>query len=155
MPLEVSRNCDVTLSSASTTLDCSAELVGVLASDDNADSSDANVLASEVPAEVLVALVEDVSSSGQGYGVDPSVLGRTSAQEVAWAMFGDRPMFGVGPGEGRRVGDPLHQFGLGHLPSPSFFSSRAAILSCSARRVPATSPSVIDDARSSSRRSAW
>ena len=59
MPLEVSRNCDVTLSSASTTLDCSAELVGVLASDDNADSSDASVLASEVPVEVLVALVED------------------------------------------------------------------------------------------------
>lgn len=46
----------------------------------------------------LVALLTDVSSSGVTYGVDPSVLGRTAAQEIAWAMFRDRPMFGFGPG---------------------------------------------------------
>ena len=46
----------------------------------------------------LVALVDDVSQAGSSYVVDPSVLGRLAAQEVAWAMFRDRPAFGFGPG---------------------------------------------------------
>lgn len=46
----------------------------------------------------LVALVGDVSHAGSNYAVDPSVLGRMAAQEVAWAMFRDRPLFGFGPG---------------------------------------------------------
>ena len=46
----------------------------------------------------LLVLVADVSGSGPKYGVDPSVLGRIAAQEMAWAMFRDRPIFGVGPG---------------------------------------------------------
>jgi hypothetical protein len=46
----------------------------------------------------LIALVTDVSGSGLNYAVDPSVLGRMAAQESAWAMFRDRPMFGFGPG---------------------------------------------------------
>jgi hypothetical protein len=59
MPLEVSRNWLVTSSSALTTLDCSEALLGVLASDDNADSSEAMLLASEVPVDELsVLLVE-------------------------------------------------------------------------------------------------
>lgn len=44
----------------------------------------------------LLAVVGDVGSK-QVYDLDLSVLGRTSAQEVAWAMFGDRPIFGFGP----------------------------------------------------------
>lgn len=59
MPLDVSRNWLVTSSSALTTLDCSEALLGVLASDDSADSSEAMPLASEVPVyELLVLLVE-------------------------------------------------------------------------------------------------
>ncbi|MDH6196790.1 hypothetical protein M2272_003443 [Mycobacterium frederiksbergense] len=46
----------------------------------------------------LVALVADVSRAGSDYVLDPSVLGRIAAQEVAWAMFRDRPLFGFGPG---------------------------------------------------------
>ncbi|NRI66960.1 O-antigen ligase family protein [Rhodococcus sp. MS16] len=46
----------------------------------------------------LTALIADVSESGPQYGIDPSVLGRKAAQEIAWAMFRDRPMFGFGPG---------------------------------------------------------
>lgn len=46
----------------------------------------------------LTALVADISESGPQYGIDPSVLGRKAAQEIAWAMFRDRPMFGFGPG---------------------------------------------------------
>ena len=43
----------------------------------------------------LVALGTDVS--GSTYAVDPSVLGRMAAQQSAWAMFRDRPVFGFGP----------------------------------------------------------
>lgn len=46
----------------------------------------------------LVALAGDVLRAGSNYVVDPSVLGRIAAQEVAWAMFRDRPLFGFGPG---------------------------------------------------------
>jgi O-antigen ligase len=46
----------------------------------------------------LVALVADVTRAGATYVVDPSVLGRMAAQEIAWAMFADRPWFGFGPG---------------------------------------------------------
>ncbi|MFV8165928.1 O-antigen ligase family protein [Mycobacterium sp. 134] len=46
----------------------------------------------------LVALAGDVLGAGSNYVVDPSVLGRIAAQEVAWAMFWDRPVFGFGPG---------------------------------------------------------
>jgi hypothetical protein len=46
----------------------------------------------------LVELVADVSGSAANYSVDPSVLGRTAAQEMAWSMFRERPMFGFGPG---------------------------------------------------------
>jgi O-Antigen ligase len=46
----------------------------------------------------LLALVADVSRAGSSYVVDPSVLGRIAAQEVAWAMFRERPLFGFGPG---------------------------------------------------------
>ncbi|CAM3983257.1 O-antigen ligase family protein [Smaragdicoccus niigatensis] len=45
----------------------------------------------------LLALLKDVGTD-HIYGVDPSVLGRTTAQEIAWAMFHDRPAFGFGPG---------------------------------------------------------
>lgn len=46
----------------------------------------------------LTALLADISESGPKYGIDPSVLGRKAAQEIAWAMFRDRPLFGFGPG---------------------------------------------------------
>lgn len=46
----------------------------------------------------LLALVGDVSQAGVNSAVDPSVLGRIAAQEIAWAMFRDRPLFGFGPG---------------------------------------------------------
>ncbi|MET4430130.1 MULTISPECIES: O-antigen ligase family protein [unclassified Mycolicibacterium] len=46
----------------------------------------------------LVALVADVTSAETAYVIDPSVLGRMAAQEIAWAMFEDRPWFGFGPG---------------------------------------------------------
>lgn len=45
----------------------------------------------------LVVLAGDVFTSGHKYGVDLSVLQRTAAQEMSWAMFRDRPFFGVGP----------------------------------------------------------
>lgn len=38
------------------------------------------------------------SSSPYHQAVDSSVVGRTAAQEMAWAMFRDRPIFGFGPG---------------------------------------------------------
>lgn len=43
----------------------------------------------------MVALVTDVAD--RGHAVDPSVLGRMNAQEMAWAMFRDRPVMGFGP----------------------------------------------------------
>lgn len=43
----------------------------------------------------MVALATDMSDRGNA--VDPSVLGRINAQEMAWAMFRDRPGFGFGP----------------------------------------------------------
>lgn len=46
----------------------------------------------------LLALIRDVASGSVTYGIDPSILGRTAAQEIAWAMFRDRPLFGFGPG---------------------------------------------------------
>ncbi|WP_156744576.1 O-antigen ligase [Mycobacterium sp. E740] len=46
----------------------------------------------------LVALMNDLWGSQPGYTIDPSVAGRMAAQEVAWAMFDDRPIFGFGLG---------------------------------------------------------
>lgn len=46
----------------------------------------------------LIALFNDLWGSQPGYTIDPSVAGRMAAQEVAWAMFHDRPMFGFGLG---------------------------------------------------------
>lgn len=46
----------------------------------------------------LSALVNDVFAADVDYGIDPSILGRKAAQEIAWAMFDDRPMYGFGPG---------------------------------------------------------
>ena len=46
----------------------------------------------------MVALLRDLTSGAVTYGIDPSVLGRTAAQQIAWAMFRDRPVFGFGPG---------------------------------------------------------
>lgn len=46
----------------------------------------------------LVALVADVARAGSTYVIDLSVLERMAAQEIAWAMFRDRPWFGFGPG---------------------------------------------------------
>jgi O-antigen ligase len=46
----------------------------------------------------LVALYKDVTSPGLNYGIDPSIVGRKSSVEIAWAMFGERPWFGFGPG---------------------------------------------------------
>ncbi len=44
----------------------------------------------------ILALAIDVRNPAQA--VDPSVVGRVNAQEVAWAMFQDRPVFGFGTG---------------------------------------------------------
>jgi len=46
----------------------------------------------------LVALVASTRSFALTYGVDASVLQRRAAQEIALAMFRDRPVLGVGPG---------------------------------------------------------
>ncbi|GAB7066440.1 O-antigen ligase family protein [Mycobacterium hodleri] len=46
----------------------------------------------------LFALVDDLFRDQKSYSVDPSVLGREASQEVAWAMFQQRPTFGFGPG---------------------------------------------------------
>lgn len=46
----------------------------------------------------FVALLADVSGSTPNNVIDPSVLGRAAAQETAWKMFWDRPLFGFGPG---------------------------------------------------------
>ncbi|MDT0353508.1 O-antigen ligase family protein [Pseudonocardia charpentierae] len=44
----------------------------------------------------LISVVRDVGSNAL-YAADPSIIGRTAAQEAAWAMFRDNPFFGVGP----------------------------------------------------------
>jgi O-antigen ligase len=46
----------------------------------------------------FVAVVQQVAVPGATVGTDPSVLGRTAAQEIAWAMFDDKPVLGWGPG---------------------------------------------------------
>lgn len=46
----------------------------------------------------LFALLDDLFRDQKSYSVDPSVLGREASQEVAWAMFQQRPTFGFGPG---------------------------------------------------------
>ncbi|ORM37596.1 O-antigen ligase family protein [Williamsia sp. 1135] len=46
----------------------------------------------------LTALYDDVFGENVDYGIDPSILGRKAAQEIAWAMFDDRPIYGFGPG---------------------------------------------------------
>ncbi|SDH06298.1 glycosyltransferase [Pseudonocardia oroxyli] len=46
----------------------------------------------------IVDLVADVQGGDAAYGADPSVLGRRAAQEIAWAIFRDRPLLGTGPG---------------------------------------------------------
>lgn len=45
----------------------------------------------------LVAALSDVKDASANGNVDPSVLGRLSAQQEAWAMFAERPIFGWGP----------------------------------------------------------
>ncbi|MCX2932693.1 O-antigen ligase family protein [Mycobacterium sp. CVI_P3] len=45
----------------------------------------------------LVAALDDVLRAKEHSNVDPSVLGRLAAQQEAWAMFGERPVFGFGP----------------------------------------------------------
>lgn len=51
----------------------------------------------------LVDLVGDVAQAGSNYSVDQSVLGRLAAQEIAWKMFQERPIFGFGTGVYRVV----------------------------------------------------
>ena len=47
----------------------------------------------------FISLVEDLGSdTGATAGVDPSVLGRSAAQEIAWQMFAERPLTGFGVG---------------------------------------------------------
>lgn len=46
----------------------------------------------------LFALIADLFHDQKSYAVDPSVLGREASQEMAWAMFQQRPTFGFGPG---------------------------------------------------------
>jgi len=46
----------------------------------------------------LGALVSELWGSASTYDVDYSVLGRRAGQEIAFAMFRDRPLFGFGPG---------------------------------------------------------
>lgn len=43
----------------------------------------------------ILALATDVSQPK--HAIDPSIVGRINAQEIAWAMFRDRPIFGSGP----------------------------------------------------------
>ncbi|MBP2366342.1 O-antigen ligase family protein [Pseudonocardia parietis] len=43
----------------------------------------------------VVDMLRDLTAV-ERFGVDPSILGRQSAQEVAWAIFGDHRLFGVG-----------------------------------------------------------
>lgn len=45
----------------------------------------------------LVAAFQDLTREGATFSVDPAVLGRLSAQQAAWMMFGERPYFGFGP----------------------------------------------------------
>jgi hypothetical protein len=45
----------------------------------------------------LLALVGDLFTSSSYRVVDPSVVGRQAAQEISWAMFRERPVFGFGP----------------------------------------------------------
>ncbi|OBA85698.1 hypothetical protein A5662_03880 [Mycobacteriaceae bacterium 1482268.1] len=46
----------------------------------------------------LVDVILDLSSSNPYRAVDQSVTARLVAQEISWAMFKDRPIFGFGPG---------------------------------------------------------
>ncbi|MGD9622060.1 MAG: O-antigen ligase family protein [Mycolicibacterium sp.] len=45
----------------------------------------------------LLLMARDLSEAAVNYNVDPSVLGRLAAQQEAWMMFGERPIFGFGP----------------------------------------------------------
>lgn len=45
----------------------------------------------------ITAAVADIVSPGIDYGLDASLIGRAASQEMAWLMFGDRPLFGYGP----------------------------------------------------------
>jgi O-antigen ligase len=45
----------------------------------------------------LFALMGDLLSSNPYRVVDPSVVGRQAVQEISWAMFRERPLFGFGP----------------------------------------------------------
>ena len=45
----------------------------------------------------FVSLVADLTSDAST-GVDPSILGRSAAQEIAWQMFAERPLTGYGLG---------------------------------------------------------
>ncbi|MCG7596287.1 O-antigen ligase [Mycobacterium sp. PSTR-4-N] len=46
---------------------------------------------------LLVAL-DDLTKAEVQSSIDPSVLGRLAAQQEAWMMFDERPLFGFGPG---------------------------------------------------------
>jgi O-antigen ligase len=56
----------------------------------------------------LLAILADVSGHSPHHVVDPSIVGRMAAQQIAWAMFADRPLFGLGPGTFKPVGIPQY-----------------------------------------------
>lgn len=45
----------------------------------------------------LIAALDDFLSADVQSNIDPSVAQRLAAQQEAWAMFGERPVFGFGP----------------------------------------------------------
>lgn len=45
----------------------------------------------------LILAFQDVMTADENSNVDPSVLGRLSAQQQAWMMYAERPAFGFGP----------------------------------------------------------
>lgn len=56
----------------------------------------------------LISMVADVSSRGMDRKVDPSIIDRMAAQQIAWAMSRDRPVFGFGPQTFKLVGIPQY-----------------------------------------------
>lgn len=56
----------------------------------------------------LIEMVADVSGHDSYRQVDPSILGRMAVQQIAWAMFRDRPIFGFGPATFKTEGIPQY-----------------------------------------------